>query len=33
MLIMRARQPELFRGETIKHESAHAMRSREHLVS
>ena len=33
MLIMRARQPEFFRGETIKHESAHAMRPHEHLVS
>jgi hypothetical protein len=33
MLIIRARQPEFFRGETIKHESAHAMRPHEHLVS
>jgi amino acid transporter len=33
MLIMRARQPEFFRGETIKHESAHEMRPHEHLVS
>ena len=33
MLIMRARQPEFFRGETIRHESAHAMRPHEHLVS
>jgi amino acid transporter len=33
MLIMRARQPEFFLGETIKHESAHAMRPHEHLVS
>ena len=33
MLIMRARQPEFFRGETIIHESAHAMRPHEHLVS
>ena len=32
MFIMRARQPEFFRGETIKHESAHAMRPHEHLV-
>ena len=32
MLIMRARQPEFFRGETIIHESAHAMRPHEHLV-
>jgi hypothetical protein len=33
MLIMRGRQPEFFLGETIKHESAHAMRPHEHLVS
>jgi amino acid transporter len=33
MLIMRARQPEFFRGETLIHESAHAMRPHEHLVS
>ncbi len=33
MFIMRARQPAFFRGETIKHESAHAMRPHEHLVS
>jgi amino acid transporter len=33
MLIMRARQPEFFRGETIIHESAHAMRPHEHLVT
>ena len=33
MFIMRARQPEFFRGETIIHESAHAMRPHEHLVS
>jgi amino acid transporter len=33
MLIMRARQLDFFRGETIKHESAHAMRPHEHLVS
>jgi amino acid transporter len=32
MLIMRARQPEFFRGETVIHESAHAMRPHEHLV-
>ena len=32
MLIMRARQPEFFRGETIIHESAHAMKPHEHLV-
>jgi amino acid transporter len=32
MFIMRARQPEFFRGETIIHESAHAMRPHEHLV-
>ena len=32
MLIMRARQPEFFRGETIIHESAHAMRPHEHLL-
>jgi amino acid transporter len=32
MLIIRARQPEFFRGETIIHESAHAMRPHEHLV-
>ncbi len=32
MLIMRARQPEFFRGETIIHESAHAMRPHEHLM-
>jgi hypothetical protein len=33
MLIMRARQPEFFRDETVIHESAHAMRPHEHLVS
>jgi amino acid transporter len=33
MFIMRARQPEFFSGETIIHESAHAMRPHEHLVS
>jgi hypothetical protein len=33
MLIMRARQPEFFRGETIIHESAHVMRPHEHLVT
>ena len=33
MFIMRARQPEFFRGETIIHEPAHAMRPHEHLVS
>ena len=33
MFMMRARQPAFFRGETIKHESAHAMRPHEHLVS
>ncbi len=32
MLIMRARQPEFFRGETVIHESAHAMRPHEHLL-
>jgi hypothetical protein len=31
-LTIRARQPEFFRGETIIHESAHAMRPHEHLV-
>jgi hypothetical protein len=30
---MRVRQPAFFRGETITHESAHAMRPHEHLVS
>ena len=29
----RVRQPVFFRGETIIHESAHAMRPHEHLVS
>ncbi len=33
MLVIRARQPAFFRGETIKHESAHAMRPHEHLMS
>jgi len=33
MAIMRVRQPGFFRGETIKHESAHEMRPHEHLVS
>jgi amino acid transporter len=33
MLIMRARQPEFFRGETLIHESAHDMRPHEHLVA
>jgi hypothetical protein len=33
MAILRVRQPAYFRGETIKHESAHAMRPHEHLVS
>jgi hypothetical protein len=33
MAILRARQPAFFRGETLKHESAHAMRPHEHLVS
>jgi hypothetical protein len=33
MAIMRLRQPAFFRGETIKHESARAMRPHEHLVS
>jgi hypothetical protein len=33
MFIMRVRQPAFFRGETITHESAHAMRPHEHLVS
>jgi amino acid transporter len=32
MAILRARQPAFFRGETIIHESAHAMRPHEHLV-
>ena len=32
MLIMRARQPEFFRGETVIHESAHAMKPHEHLL-
>jgi amino acid transporter len=32
MLIMRARQPAFFRGETVIHESAHAMRPHEHLL-
>jgi len=33
MAILRVRQPAFFRGETLKHESAHAMRPHEHLVS
>jgi hypothetical protein len=33
MAIMRVRQPAFFRGATLKHESAHAMRPHEHLVS
>ena len=33
MAILRVRQPAFFRGETIVHESAHAMRPYEHLVS
>jgi hypothetical protein len=33
MAILRVRQPAFFRGETIIHESAHAMRPHEHLVS
>jgi hypothetical protein len=33
MAILRVRQPAYFRGETIKHESAHAMRPHDHLVS
>jgi hypothetical protein len=33
MAILRVRQPAFFRGETLKHESAHAMRPYEHLVS
>jgi hypothetical protein len=32
MAVLRARQPAFFRGETIIHESAHAMRPHEHLV-
>jgi amino acid transporter len=32
MAILRVRQPAFFRGETIIHESAHAMRPHEHLV-
>jgi hypothetical protein len=33
MAILRVRQPAFFRGETIIHESAHATRSHERLVS
>jgi amino acid transporter len=33
MLLMRARQPAFFRGETLKHEAAHHMRVHEHLES
>jgi len=33
MAILRVRQPAFFRGETIIHESAHAMRPHERLVS
>jgi hypothetical protein len=33
MAILRVRQPAFFRGETIIHESAHAMRPHEHLVA
>lgn len=33
MMVIRARQPAFFRGETLKHESAHAMRPHEHLLS
>jgi hypothetical protein len=33
MAILRVRQPAFFRGETLRHESAHAMRPHEHLVS
>jgi hypothetical protein len=34
MLIMRARQPEFFRGETVIHESAHEhMERHEHLLA
>jgi hypothetical protein len=33
MAILRVGQPAFFRGETIVHESAHAMRPHEHLVS
>ena len=33
MAILRVRQPAFFQGETIIHESAHAMRPHEHLVS
>jgi hypothetical protein len=32
MAVLRARQPAFFRGETIIHESAHAMHPHEHLV-
>ena len=31
MLVMRGRQPAFFRGETLKHEPAHAMKQHEHL--
>jgi amino acid transporter len=33
MAIMRVQQPAFFRGETIKHESAHEMRPHQHLAS
>jgi len=33
MAILRVRQPAFFRGETIIHESAHAMRPHERLAS
>jgi amino acid transporter len=33
MLLIRARQPAFFRGETLKHEAAHHMRVHEHLES
>src|SRR5687767_10278481 len=33
MAILRVRQPAFFRGETLRHESAHDMRPHEHLVS
>jgi hypothetical protein len=32
MAILRVRQPAFFRGKTVIHESAHAMRPHEHLV-
>ena len=33
MIVQAIRRPAFFRGETLKHESAHAMRPHEHLVS